>query len=90
MYGKPIRSVHLHELTFERGRESVHYRRNPQFPTPSFMTLRGLLPGTPRRGIASQEARFARTDLKSGRASERGRATSRNPTPVFLAFSLYL
>eukprot|EP00959_Pyramimonas_sp_CCMP1952_P446028 9338131-Pyramimonas_sp.AAC.1 len=28
------------------------------------LTLRGLLPGTPRRGIA----RFARTDLKSGRA----------------------
>eukprot|EP00959_Pyramimonas_sp_CCMP1952_P216179 4521608-Pyramimonas_sp.AAC.1 len=26
-------------------------------------------------------ARFARTDLKSGRASERGRATSRNPRP---------
>ena len=28
-----------------------------------------MIPGTPRRGIASQE-------LKSGRASERGRATS--------------
>eukprot|EP00959_Pyramimonas_sp_CCMP1952_P474929 9503923-Pyramimonas_sp.AAC.5 len=47
-------------------------QRNPS------LTLRGLLTGTPRRGIAS----FARTDLKSGRASERGRATSRKRNPA--------
>eukprot|EP00976_Prorocentrum_cordatum_P102752 1193195-Prorocentrum_minimum.AAC.1 len=53
-------------------------------PIPSSLTLRGLLTGTPRRGIASQELRSLRSDGPEIRPGVGARARQKrqgNPNP---------
>eukprot|EP00976_Prorocentrum_cordatum_P105862 1194343-Prorocentrum_minimum.AAC.5 len=48
----------------------VHHESKAQYA--ACLTLRGLLPGTPRRGIASQERRLRSAGNPAGRRSETG------------------